>query len=293
MKSVVLHVAYVLKERVNMFGYVVVNKPELKIREFEVYQGYYCGLCKSIKKRYGNLKRLTLNYDLTFVALLLSSLDLSDPTITQENCLIHPTQKKKIYYDEYVDYCADMTILFSYYKCKDDWMDDHKKSAWLLEKGLYHSYQKVLKRYPKKCERILSSLDKLNQYEQNNEQNIDTVSNCFGEVMAEVLCFKNEEWHSTLSQIGHALGKFIYLMDAYDDICEDKKKNEYNVLLHHSNIEERIDDILTTVMADCLESYENLPIVENDDLLKNIICSGVWNKYQMIQKERRDHDGSL
>ena len=276
-----------------MFGYIVVNKPELKIREFEVYQGYYCGLCKSIKKRYGNLKRLTLNYDLTFVALLLSSLDLSDPTITQENCLIHPTQKKKIYYDEYVDYCADMTILFSYYKCKDDWMDDNKKSAWLLEKGLYHSYKKVLKSYPKKCERILSSLDKLNQYEQNNEQNIDTISSCFGEVMAEVLCFKNEEWHSILSKVGYTLGKFIYLMDAYDDIHEDKKKNEYNVFLHHSNIEEKIDEILTTIMADCLEAYESLPIVENDDLLKNIICSGVWNKYQMIQKERRDHDGSL
>lgn len=276
-----------------MFGYVVVNKPELKIREFEIYQGYYCGLCKSIKNRYGNIKRFTLNYDLTFVALLLSSLDLNDPTVTQENCIVHPTQKKKIYHDEYIDYCADMTLLFSYYKCKDDWIDDHKKSAWLLKKILSNSYKNVLSKYPNKCEKILSSLNQLTYYEQSNEKNIDVVSNCFGEVMGEVLCFKNDEWHPILRKVGHALGKFIYLMDAYDDMNEDQKKKEYNVFLHYPNIEETIDEILTTIMTDCLEAYENLPIVENDDLLKNIICSGIWTKYQMIQKERRDHDGSL
>ena len=265
-----------------MFGYIIVNKPELKIREFDLYQGYYCGVCKSLK-RYGNIKRLTLNYDLTFVALLLSSLDLDDSMITIENCLIHPTQKKKIYKDIYVDYAADMTILFSYFKCKDDWTDDKKKSAWIAKKALYGSYQNVVNKYPEKSKIILDALNKLDELENKHSDNIDELANCFGEVMGEVMCYKNEQWHPILRKLGHALGKFIYLMDAFDDLEEDEKKNEINVFLKYKNqenFEEWAYEVLDIQMASVLESYEELPIVENDDLLRNIICSGVWTKYQ-------------
>lgn len=272
-----------------MFGYIIANKPELKVKEFDLYQGYYCGVCKSLKTRYGNLKRLTLNYDLTFVALLLSSLDLSDSEITHENCLLHPTQKKKVIKDCYVDYASDMTILFSYFKCKDDWMDDRKKSAWVLQKALQNSYHKVEKLYPEKTKKILEELEKLDQLEKNNCENIDEVANCFGNVMGEVLCFHNNEWHSVLRRIGFALGKFIYLMDAYDDIEEDEKKNEYNVLLKYKakeDFDKWAYEVLSIQMEDMLDAYEELPIVENDDLLRNIICSGVWTKYQIKLQER-------
>lgn len=279
-----------------MFGYIIVNKPELKVRELEVYQGYYCGLCKSLKERYGNIKRLTLNNDLTFVALLLSSLDLDDSQVTTEACLLHPTQKKKIYRDCYVDYCADMTILFSYYKCQDDWKDDHKKSMWMYQKLLKNSYQKVIQTYPEKCKKIVEALGKLDSLENEQCHNIDELSNCFGEVMAEIICYKNEEWHHDLRKIGFSLGKFIYLMDAYDDLDEDEKKHEFNVLLDKRNdehFEEWIYEILSTLMAEVLNSYENLPIVENDGILKNIICSGIWSKYQSKKQKEGVKSGSL
>lgn len=266
-----------------MFGYITANKPELKVREFDLYQGYYCGVCKSLKERYGQLKRLTLNYDLMFVALLLSSLDLEDPEISKEACLLHPFQKKKIYRDCYVDYAADMTILFSFYKCKDDWVDDHKKSAWLLQKALHRSSLEVMQRYPKRCEIITKELKKLDDLEKNNCENIDELANCFGHVMEEVMCFQNDEWQSVLRKIGFSLGKFIYIMDAYDDLEEDQKKNEFNGLLKYrqqEDFEEWILDILSLQMANVLDAYEELPIVENDDILRNIICSGVWTKYQ-------------
>lgn len=278
-----------------MFGYIIANKPELKIREFDVYQGYYCGLCKSIKEKYGNIKRLTLNYDLTFVAILLSSLDLNDPAITNEACILHPTKKKKIYKDDYTRYCADMTIFFSYYKCKDDWIDEHKTSAYLLKNYLQHSFMKVIATYPEKCKKMIDALEQLDDLEKNQEQNIDTVSNCFGEVMAEIMCYKNEEWHSTLRNLGFALGKFIYLMDAFDDLEEDKNKNEYNVFLknmNHENFEDWVYEVLSSQMALLLEAYEELPIVENDGILRNIICSGVWTKYQELRL-KGENDGSL
>ena len=57
-----------------MFGYVLPDQKELKIRELEMYQGYYCGLCLALKKQYHFLGRLSLNYDMTFLALLLTAL---------------------------------------------------------------------------------------------------------------------------------------------------------------------------------------------------------------------------
>ena len=107
--------------------------------------------------------------------------------------------------------------------------------------------------------------------------------------MEEVMCFKNDEWHPILRKIGFSLGKFIYLMDAYDDLEEDEKKNEYNVFLKYKqkeNFNEWAYEILSMQMENVLDAYEELPIVENDDLLRNIICSGVWTKYQIRVQER-------
>ncbi|MBR7147285.1 MAG: hypothetical protein IKD13_00520, partial [Firmicutes bacterium] len=57
-----------------MFGYVLVDKPELKIREFDVYKSWYCGLCQKLKERSGFLGQMTLTYDMTFLILLLHGL---------------------------------------------------------------------------------------------------------------------------------------------------------------------------------------------------------------------------
>ena len=53
-----------------MFGYVNVYKDELKIKDYDTYRAYYCGLCKMLGKRHNALARLSLNYDLTFLAVL-------------------------------------------------------------------------------------------------------------------------------------------------------------------------------------------------------------------------------
>ena len=57
-----------------MLGYVKIDKGELKVREYEVYCGYYCGICKSIGRRYGQLPRMALSYDAAFLAILLASI---------------------------------------------------------------------------------------------------------------------------------------------------------------------------------------------------------------------------
>src|SRR3712207_7216524 len=82
-----------------MFGYVTPYKMELKIKDYEKFKYYYCGLCKSIKTHYGNIPRMSLNYDITFLAILLDSLNDEKPIYKKEHCIVHPIRKKIILQD--------------------------------------------------------------------------------------------------------------------------------------------------------------------------------------------------
>ena len=76
-----------------MFGYISVNKPELKVRDFDVYHAYYCGVCRDLRADFGVTGQMTLSYDLTFLGILLTALYEPDETQETTRCLIHPLTK--------------------------------------------------------------------------------------------------------------------------------------------------------------------------------------------------------
>ena len=108
-----------------MFGYIVVNQPELKMKEYDEYRKYYCGLCKSLKDRYGARGQISLSYDMTFLVLLLTGLYEPEKHSGSRRCIAHPTSKHTYVQNEYTDYVADMNVILTYYKCIDDWDDEH------------------------------------------------------------------------------------------------------------------------------------------------------------------------
>ena len=109
-----------------MFGYITVNKPELKIKEFEEYRAYYCGLCGALRKRCGLKGQLSLSYDLTFLAMLLTGLYDGRTEDVPCKCIFHPFDKMRRKESQFLYYTADMNILLTYYKCLDDWTDERK-----------------------------------------------------------------------------------------------------------------------------------------------------------------------
>lgn len=273
-----------------MFGYVVCNKQELKFREFDEYRGFYCGLCRSLKQRHGRKGQITLNYDLNFLAVLLTALYEPETLKEQHRCIMHPLQKQTQYINDYIDYCADMNVILAYYKCQDDWMDDHNVIKHTEELMLQKNMKELEMKYPDKCRMIHQQLIKINECEKNNETNPDAVANAFGVVMGEIFACKKDEWHKTLYDIGFYLGKYIYLIDAYEDIEKDEKSGSFNLFKHQFNqegFEEKIQMILEMMMAECTSSFEKLPLFDYRDILRNILYSGVWTKYEMIKKKRR------
>jgi len=278
-----------------MFGYIVVNQPELKIKDYKTYRASYCGLCQSLKKRHGKLGQLTLSYDMTFLALLLTGLYEPKTEESCRRCLLHPF--KKCYYRKnlYFDYAADVNIIFTYYKCLDDWKDDRKWSRLLAAKALQPKVKKIRKLYGKKVKKTERLLRRLSEYEKKNLYNIDKMSGFFGEIMAEWFVYRSDIWEDKLRRMGFFFGKFIYLMDAYEDIEEDRKKGRYNPLAKlykKENFEIKCQQILKLMMAETSRTFEMLPILTDVEILRNILYAGVWTQYGQVQRRRKNsiHD---
>lgn len=269
-----------------MYGYIRAYKPEMRFREYDIYHGCYCGLCDALHKRHGAAARWTLSYDMTFLILLLTGLYEPAEEKAERRCIAHPFHKSLHIQSEITAYAADMSILLFRDKCMDDWNDERKITRRAAAEMFRKSYRRIQAQYPQKCKAVQAQLDLLHQMEQQSESNPDLPAGCFGTLLGELFVWKEDEWADNLRQVGFYLGKFIYLLDAYDDLARDEKKGAYNPLRSLSRqpgYEEEMRDIFELLLARCARSFERLPCVEDADLLRNILYSGVWLKYNCKQ----------
>lgn len=274
-----------------MFGYIIINKGEMKFKEFDVYQSYYCGLCQCLKKEYGLSGQISLSYDMTFLVMLLTSLYEPHNEESDTGCIAHPFQKHHTRSNEYTKYAADMNIILTYLKCRDDWEDDRKITRMAYGKLLEKSYNRVVKQYPEKARKIQQTMKEIKNGENKGEENLDKMSGLFGKIMGTILAYKDDEWKDELTKMGFFLGKFIYLMDAYEDVEEDIKNNDYNPMkrrFENPDFEEESRTILTMMMSECSGEFEKLPIIDNLEILRNILYSGVWYRYNMVSEKRKN-----
>ena len=184
-----------------------------------------------------------------------------------------------------------MNILLTYYQCIDDWEDE--KKVW--KRGyagiLKKAFRDTSARHPEKAEVISAQLNALHEYEKKGEKNLDIVAGCFGNIMSEIFAFRKDEWEEDLRRMGFFLGKYIYLMDAYEDMEKDEKNGNFNPFLSmrgESGFDDKVYQILRMMMAECSRAFEKLPILENTDILRNILYSGVWCRYEMVRGRRKE-----
>ena len=269
-----------------MFGYVKINKMDLTFREYEHYRGYYCGLCKYLKDNHGEISRLSLNYDITFLILVLTAIYRPESKVIEEGCIANPFKKKKKTINEITEYAASMNVLLTYYKLEDNLKDD----KGIKDKLAYNIYKSKLKlayeKYPKKAQVIKEQLDILYNLEIEKNTNIDLVSNTFGKLMAEIFAYKQDEFEKDLRQIGFNVGKYIYLLDAYEDLDKDYKKGSYNPFIEYIDKREelkiRADKLISMSLGMLGRGTDNLNLEMNTGIIENIVYSGVYLRYQNI-----------
>lgn len=275
-----------------MFGYVVCNKKSLSKEEQQRYQHVYCGLCKALGKNFGPLEKMSLSFDMTFLALFLSALYEPEEEIGDLRCAMHPIQKRQAVSNKYIDYAADMSVALTYYKCLDDWDDEKNAASRAYGAMLREKFKRVENQYPRQCRVIAESIRKLQEVEKNPDAGVDEAVKWSGKMLSEVFVYQEDFWSDSLRRFGYNLGRFIYLMDATDDYKKDMKKHSYNPLRVMGKLPEEMEPILMTEIGHAAQEFERLPIVQDEGIIKNILYGGVWQKYYAkVSGKENKHGG--
>jgi hypothetical protein len=183
-----------------------------------------------------------------------------------------------------------MCILLTYFKCLDDWNDEKKLSRRLLAKLLKRKCNLVEKAYPNKVKFVESKLRELSEIESEKLISIDDAARTFGELMAEIFVYKDDMWKEDLHKIGFYLGKYIYLLDAYEDLEKDLKEGAYNPfreIYKNEDFEDYVLNLLMMMISECTDAFERLPLIENVEILRNILYSGVWTRFNNHQQSKK------
>ncbi len=271
-----------------MFGFIQANTADLSDEENCRYRAAYCGLCRSLGQRHGLRARLSLTYDLTFLLLLLSSLYEPEERHSESRCAVHPGRKHPFMTNECTDYAADMTVALTYHKCLDDWQDEKKLSRKCYAAALTRSYEQVKLAWPVQCAAIEENLRQLSALESSGSCDPDAAARCFGRLMEELFLYRRDPWEPNLRLLGQGLGQYIYLADAAIDLKQDRQHGRYNPLAALSLPEEELSTILSMVLGDAARGFEQLPLVQDVHLLRNILYSGLWIKFnRSMQKAKK------
>ena len=204
--------------------------------------------------------------------------------------MVHPLKAQPVRKNEITEYCADMNVILSYYKCMDDWQDERKPFRYAYAALLKNTGKKYMSGYPEKICKIREALSDLSGFEKQGETDVDLVAGCSGRIMEEVLAFRKDMWEPSLRRMGFYLGKFIYILDAYDDVEKDAENGNYNPFLEKYKMEGFEDEIrrmLVMMLSEACREFEKLPVIRYGDILRNILYSGVWCRFMAIGQKRK------
>jgi len=266
-----------------VFGFINIYKDELKIKEYDLFRSYYCGLCKALGKRYSQVVRLGLSYDMTFLAILADSLNDKAPKVSKEGCIKKRGKRNFCIENPSINFSADASVILAYHKLKDDLKDNHSIKAFAGIIAYYSSFKKASKKHPDMSLMIANNLKKLSEYEEDLCPEIDIVADPFAQICANM--FKC--CHESLYQLGYNVGRLIYIFDAYKDITDDLKSGSYNPYIckfgkecmNSDSFKKGVMGSLNMTLTAISDSYSELKLYKNKEILDNIIYLGLRYEY--------------
>lgn len=317
-----------------VFGYVKPFQPELKIKEFDTYKAVYCGLCKQLGRSFGPFSRFTLSYDFAFLAMLDMALEEGCPTFKRERCFVNPLKKKFCCCENpSQDFSAAAAMVMVYYKVKDNLQDEGlggRIGAGLLYPMAASARKKAAGRYPQLDGVISRMYQEQGRLEQEGCSSIDQAAEPTAKAMSALCGMLTREGQDSrgqrriLERLGYLLGRWIYLVDAMDDLEEDMRKRRYNPFVLSAlsaqdagrepdtaglseerlpaDFTARLDQLtekaagsVNLTMGEIANAYELLELNRYKSILDNVIYLGlkdVANSIRFKKKEQR-HDRSV
>lgn len=275
-----------------MFGYIRIAKPELKVKEYEMYKAIYCSLCKNLGHSYGFLSRLTLSYDFTFLALLNMSLSDECVGVERKRCAFNPL--KKCNYCKGTDFLempAAAAMIMLYYKIADNIADEKgfKKLGYMILRPFFGSARKkAVRRFPMLESIVSEYINTQALLEKDDCRDMDKAADPTAKALGEIftLCSDDGVQKRVLYRLGYCMGRYIYLLDAACDLKDDIKKGSYNVLKNGSEgdtskyIKNRVEPQLYFCINEACKAFELLDIKKFKTILGNIIYLGLEDTFK-------------
>ncbi len=267
-----------------MFGYIKVYKPELRLKEWEMYRAVYCTLCKNMGKRYGFLTRFTLSYDFTFLCLLNMALNEKNIDVCRKKCTVNPLKKCNFCQNNDDDFAfpSAAAMIMVYYKFADNTIDEKgvKKLLYKLLKSLFSkAHKKAAQDFPEVENIIKEYISEQANIEKSDNDNLDMAANPTATALAKLfmLCSNENFNRRALERLGYCMGRYIYICDAVADRSDDIKKNRYNPLKNDDGYIERAEIQITAGVNESVKAFELLDIYKLKNILGNIIYLGLEN----------------
>lgn len=288
-----------------MFGYIKVYKPELKMKEFEMYKGIYCSLCKQLGKSYGPISRLVLNYDITFLALLFQASQTDESEYKKSHCTFCFAKKCVCCTlpDDTLEYASAMTIIMTYHKILDNIHDGNflKKIISILSLPYFKAkYKKASKLYPEISSQTDEQMQNQNAVEVSKSTSVDLAADSSAKALGNIIAFRfPDEEKEHAYRFGYCLGRFVYICDALDDLEKDFKNKNYNVFLLNnksdfSSIRQNSYSILDITADELAKAYETLNLKRYKSILDNIIYYGLDSAInRVLKKEEETNEKSI
>lgn len=280
-----------------MFGYVKINKPEMKVKEYEAYRGLYCSLCKSLGKYFGVLSRLTLSYDITFLLLMRLSFTLCTPEFKSSRCPFNPSKRCNycLNTDEELKYAAAVSMMMFYFKVKDNIADGsffRKILMYLLLPYASLKYKKAEKMYPEVAFLIAESMKRQSETEKSGTDIIDKAAHESADSLGKILSYGLPDKDGNIYRFGYGVGKFVYLADAAEDIEKDIKQKSYNPFVQKfslasapsEEVKKEIEELLNLSAGMVCQAFGEIAEKTLTPIVENIIYDGMENTMNNILK---------
>lgn len=286
-----------------MIGYIKAYKPELKVKDYELYKGIYCSLCKQLRKSYSPFAQLFLSYDFAFLLVLKMAISAEKPVFKTKRCHYNPLVKCKCCVNDELSLCADLSIIISYYKVKDNINDSRilKRTAmYLFLPVIAMMHKKAKRRLPDFEKVIVETMLEQTKLEKSDYVSVDMAAQATAEALSAIFSLRESdaEQKAVLKRLGYMLGRWIYIIDAADDLPDDIKNNSFNPFKSSMTdmvapqqkelFLKYVEEVLSTTAGEAVLAFELLETNRFREILENIMFDGLTNvTTQVLRKYGR------
>ena len=288
-----------------MFGYLNVEKERLTQGEYGLWHTFLCGVCLSAKRLLNNSSRLTSNYDINFFNVLFHSYLNIDVEIYNDKCAASPFKKRPLLRpDEITDKLAQANVILMYYNLLDDKRDGgmslKKRAAFNL---LKKPFSKASQAAPQLARTIENRYRELARLGEEDCRVLDMVCEPFSALTRDfaVWALGEENVGEYILNLCYNIGKWIYLIDALDDLEKDYARKNYNPLVaclggfesasdFVEKNRETLDFVFMTTLNKTAESFNDCNLTKYVCVLKNVIYEFIRNKTKTVfEKYKREN----